>query len=66
MTPDLAPIPYDGTTKPAQKIVDYVRWSIQRQRETAILNCPRCNPTARAMEISQARWVVAGIDGRDE
>lgn len=32
---DLNPIPFDASTRESQKIVDYVRWAIKRQREAA-------------------------------
>lgn len=29
-------------------------------------DCPHCNPTARAIRIVLARWVVAGIDKEED
>jgi len=31
----------------------------------ARMNCPNCNPTARAYAYAQAKWIVAGIDKGD-
>ena len=40
-----------------------IREHIARMRgEQPSNECPRCNPTARAIAFVQALWVVAGMD----
>ena len=50
----------DGFQRPEPELVETVRRGIEAH--VARMNCPNCNPTARAISRVQAQWVVAGID----
>lgn len=53
----------DGFQRPEPALVETARRGIEAHR--ARMNCPNCNPTARAYAHAQAKWIVAGID-KDE
>lgn len=46
--------------QPEPELVEAVRRGVEAH--IARMNCPNCNPTARAYARVQAQWVVAGID----
>ena len=49
---------------PDRELVERIRAALPVNRAPAI-ECPRCNPTAKAYALVEAQWIVAGIDKGD-
>ena len=49
---------------PDRELVERIRAALPVNRAPAI-ECPRCNPTAKAYALVEAQWVVAGMDLKD-
>lgn len=54
--------------QPDTALIERIREGLRplREREAQPVarhpTCPRCDPTARAMDYARDQWVVAGID----
>ncbi len=47
---------------PDPETVEMIRAALPNRGPATAPECPRCGPTARAISLVQAQWIVAGID----